>query len=114
METFRIKAVPGETSCTLVMTGEVDLAVTPDLVELGTISLDEDSTHELVVDVGAVTFIDSTGIGALVRLQNLAERNGKQFVLANVPSRVAQVIEISGLRQFFLIRTDEPAPASLS
>jgi hypothetical protein len=41
VEAFRIKAVPGGGVCTLVLTGEVDLAVTGDVLALGTASLSE-------------------------------------------------------------------------
>jgi anti-sigma B factor antagonist len=107
VETFRIKAVPGDQSCTLVMTGEADLAVAPDLVELGYASLGEPATLTLIVDLEAVTFIDSTAIGALIQLQNRADSLEKQLILAKPPRRVRQVIAIAGLEQFFAL-ADQP------
>lgn len=108
METFRIRAIPDTDSCTLALTGEVDLAVAPDLVELGTVSIDEPTTKTLFIDLAAVTFIDSTGIGALVQLHNVAEAADKQFTLYRVPARVAQVLTISGLGNFFQIEDERP------
>jgi hypothetical protein len=40
-ETFRIKAVPGAGICTLVLSGEADIAFAPDIIELGVGSLDD-------------------------------------------------------------------------
>ena len=88
METFRVKAVPGEGTCTLFLSGEADLAVAPDIIELGTMSLSEASIMTLIVDLAAVTFIDSTSIGALVQLRNVADAQGKRLALENVPVRV--------------------------
>jgi anti-sigma B factor antagonist len=108
METFRIRAIPDADSCTLTLTGEVDLAVAPDLVELGTVSIGEPTTRTLFIDLEAVTFIDSTGIGALVQLHNVAEAADKRLTLSHVPARVRQVLTISGLGDFFLIEDERP------
>jgi anti-sigma B factor antagonist len=105
METFRVKAVPGNNTCTLMLSGEVDLAGAPDITELGTISLNESGMSTLIVDLTAVTFIDSTAIGAFVHLRNLADEGGKKFVLANAPDRVLRVIQIAGLDAVFDLQT---------
>jgi anti-sigma B factor antagonist len=111
VETFRIKAVPAGGSCTLFLSGEADLANAPDIVELGTASLGEPGTSLLTVDLGALSFIDSTAIGALITLHNLAMASGKQLVLAHVPPRVRQVLLIAGLDHVFTIDGEEPPAA---
>jgi anti-sigma B factor antagonist len=99
--TFRIKAVPGAEDCTLVLTGEIDLAAAPDLIELGTISLMEPDSTSLIVDLSGVTFVDSTAIGALITLRNLAVDANKRFVLYKIPQRVQRVLSIAGLEAVF-------------
>ena len=37
MQHFRVNAVAGQGTCTLVLSGEVDLAAAPDLLDLGTV-----------------------------------------------------------------------------
>jgi anti-sigma B factor antagonist len=101
VETFRIKAVPGEGTCTLILSGEADLAVADDVTELGTLGLEEPATQQLVVDLAAVTFIDSTTLGALVHLRNVAADNEKTLKLVNVPDRVGRVLHIAGLDKVF-------------
>jgi anti-sigma B factor antagonist len=101
VETFRIKAVPGDGTCTLVLSGEADLAVAADIVELGNTGLSETSITTLLVDLAAVTFIDSTSIGALVQLRNAADAHGKRLALENVPPGVFRVLELSGVTAFF-------------
>ena len=101
METFRITAVPSTGSCTLVLSGEADMSAAPDIIELGVASLDSPGTVTLVIDVAAVTFIDSTVIGAFVQLLNFAHAGGKRVVLANVPPRVQRVLDLTGLDRVF-------------
>ncbi len=103
METFRIKAVPGNGTCTLVLIGEADFAIADHVIELGTLSLSDAEIHTLFVDLAAVTFIDSTAIGALIHLRNAAEDSSRAFVLTGVPDRVLHVFEIAGLRAVFTI-----------
>lgn len=100
-QTFRIEAIPAGDSCALVLTGEIDLAVAPDLVELGTVSLGQPDFRSLVVDLGGVTFIDSTAIGALISLRNVAGGTGKQLLLRAIPDRVRRVFAVAGLGEVF-------------
>ena len=53
--------------------------------------------HSLVVDLAAVTFVDSSGLGMLVNLRQLAEDRGAHFQLRAVPPRVTQLLELTGL-----------------
>lgn len=58
----------------------------------------------LELDVGAVTFLDSTGIGALVRLRQEALAAGKAVVLTHAPRQVIRVLDLTGLSEVFLDR----------
>lgn len=53
--------------------------------------------HSLVVDLSDVTFVDSSGLGLLVSLRQLAEDRGARFALHNVPHRVTRLLELTGL-----------------
>jgi anti-sigma B factor antagonist len=108
VENFRIRAIPADGYATLVMSGEADLAVAPDLVELGTVCLDEPSCASLIIDLGAVTFIDSTSIGAMIQLHNRAEDLGKSVALIHLPNRVRQVLTLAGLDTFFGLTSAAP------
>jgi anti-sigma B factor antagonist len=101
METFRINAVPGHDICTLVLHGEADLAVADDIVALGTISLAEPTTQTLILDLQAVTFMDSTAIGALIRLRNLATDSDKHLQITHLPDRVRHILKLTGLGDVF-------------
>ena len=53
----------------------------------------------LVVDMADVSFIDSTGLGALISAFQRARDNGTAFVLANPSTQVRQVLVWSGLME---------------
>ena len=53
--------------------------------------------HSLVVDLGRVDFVDSSGLGLLVSLRQLAEDRGAHFALRRMPERVTRLLELTGL-----------------
>jgi anti-sigma B factor antagonist len=87
----------------LSIVGEVDLESAPTLSDLGRASLDSSQTETLVIELGGVTFMDSTGIAALVNLRNTAQELNKQLVLAAVPDRVHKLLRITGLDLVFVV-----------
>ena len=59
------------------------------------------ATQRFVVDVAAVTFIDSTGLGALVDLATRTRRAGGSVVLAHPDQRILRLLELTALDQVF-------------
>jgi anti-anti-sigma factor len=92
----------------LRLSGEIDLDAAPDIVDAGLAARDEPGTRTLLVDFNSVTFIDSTAIGALARLNNTADAQGKHLALTNVPARVQHVLTITGLTGVFDVHTVFP------
>jgi anti-sigma B factor antagonist len=86
-----------ENVCTMSVIGEVDAATAPKMTEIGTLSLHQSLADRLVIDLAACTFMDSTGIGAIIQLRNTATGLSKDVVLSNVSERVARVLAITGL-----------------
>lgn len=89
----------------LILGGEIDLHTAPDLERDGHAALAEPEVHALAVDLSAVTFIDSTGIGALVRLRLAAEGVGKQLLLVRPSSQVQRVLQVCALHDVFRIES---------
>jgi anti-sigma B factor antagonist len=58
-----------------------------------------DSGHPwLVLDFGAVTFLDSTGLGALINGLKRAQASGGDLRLAHVPQTVRMTLELTSLQ----------------
>ena len=92
----------------LALKGEIDLHVSPSV----TASLNEmidKKPERLVVDLSAVSYIDSAGLAALIQAMQKVEGYGGKFVLAGLQETVRSVFEISRLDQVFQIFPDADA-----
>jgi anti-anti-sigma factor len=57
----------------------------------------------LVLDMSGVTFLDSSGVGALVSLFVGRRTNGRSLVLAGMTPQAEAVLEVSGLMKLLPI-----------
>jgi anti-sigma B factor antagonist len=105
------RRIPG--AAVVAAEGELDLATAPVLLEeaLRLISRGHD---RLVIDLSAVSFLDSSGINALVRIMRSARTSGGTVAIAAPPRPVAKVFELSGLDQVLpILGTVSAAVAAL-
>ena len=93
-------------TCVLWVQGEFDLAVVDEFLEQALPCLAGADALEL--DLHGVSFIDSSGLGALVHVRNEAARQGKPMSLVNVSPATHRLLEITGLHHAFEIRPDDP------
>jgi anti-sigma B factor antagonist len=89
--------------CELVVAGDIDVHSADQVAALGLLHLTDANLRSLVVDLSAVTFIDSSGIGALVRIRNVALEFDKHLALRNPSERVQKVLNITALDEVFEI-----------
>ncbi|GIH08835.1 hypothetical protein Rhe02_69020 [Rhizocola hellebori] len=80
----------------LVIAGEIDLAA-HDTLLAEILQVVNGSATDLVVDLGAVTFVDSGGIGVLVKGFHSASEAGCGYRVVNPQGIVRQVLEITGV-----------------
>lgn len=84
----------------LQLGGEVDALAAESVLQAG-VSLLDSTDSDVVVDLGAVTFIDSTGLGALVGVRNHALESGRAVRVAGAGSGVERIFRITGLDEPF-------------
>jgi anti-sigma B factor antagonist len=87
-----------ESRTLLRATGSIDIASRDRLAAAVRAALAED-TAALVVDLSAVTFIDSTGIGTLVDAASQSADAGATFRIESPSRPVARILEVSGLAE---------------
>ena len=86
----------------LPLEGEIDLHVSPRIsAALGVMI--EQKPARLVVDLSAVSYIDSSGLAVLIEGMQNVEAYGGKFVLAGLQDNVRPIFEIARLDQVFLI-----------
>lgn len=86
----------------VAVSGEVDMAsadaVTDALEQAATA---ETGLSRLCCDLSGVTFLDSSGLGALVSGRRTCMEHGIEIVLAGIPRNVRRVLELSGVITLF-------------
>lgn len=92
--TFTAEVVERGDVPVVVFTGELDLAVSDEAWSVLQ-PLTQSPSAGLVVDVSAVTFIDSRGLNALVRA--LRALDGATLTLRGASERIVRLLEVSGL-----------------
>jgi anti-sigma B factor antagonist len=83
-------------SVTIALRGEVDV-LTVDQVRVALTEALAAQPHDIVVDLADLTFIDSTGLGALIFGFQRARDAGVRFRLARPSRPVRQILVLSGL-----------------
>jgi anti-anti-sigma factor len=76
--------------------GELDLHTAPRLADRVR-TLFAEGRRRVTLDLGALSFIDSAGLGSLVIMHKQAALGGVEFVVTNPQPQVLEVMEISGL-----------------
>lgn len=105
---FRVEVEYVERRAVVIVAGEVDLATAPILLRTArsTLSIPVDG---IAVDLGQVTFLDSSGIHALLTLRREATERQIAFTLTAVARQARRVLEITGLTDMFGLRSSESA-----
>lgn len=86
----------------LPLEGEIDLHVSP-RVSASLAAMIEQKPQRLVVDLSAVTYIDSSGLAVLIEGMQNVEAYGGKFILAGIQENVKPIFEIARLDQIFII-----------
>ena len=80
---------------TVFLAGELDLASAPRLEEQ-LASLEERQPPRIVIDLGGLAFIDSSGLRVLLLADSRARERGYELVLLPGPEPVQRVFEMTG------------------
>ena len=80
----------------LLLRGELDMACSPTL-DAALKRICTDQVQALVLDLSQLTFIDSTGLRAILLARELCESHGSELRLIPGPSQVQRLFEVTGL-----------------
>ena len=95
MANFEARASAEVGRVVVALAGECDLSARDELVGVLLNAVDQAPT--VVVDVAALTFLDSSGVHGLVVAHHAAQRTGGRVYVANAAGAVAAVLELTGL-----------------
>ena len=91
---FTVTTVAGIDACRVQVAGEVDIETVPQLQQA---LEDAAASASVVLDLTAVTFIDSSGVRVLVEFAQRNEDGPERFSIVSSPP-VDRVIDVTGLR----------------
>ncbi|HEY1486566.1 MAG TPA: STAS domain-containing protein [Micromonosporaceae bacterium] len=83
----------------VALSGDVDLAAAPVIRAKIKALLREDATAGIVVDLSAVRFIDSSGIGLLIGCRRIAADRSKTFRAGAATGQVAVILGRTGVTE---------------
>lgn len=90
----------------LTITGELDVYATRGLSEpLNT--LIGSAARAVIVDLSAVTFMDSTGLGMLIKARRRLDAQGRSLIVICPAGPVRQLLEVTNLLTMFCVVDDE-------
>jgi anti-sigma B factor antagonist len=92
-----VEVRPGE----FEVCGEIDALSAPELAE----QLESGSASKIVLDLGGVTFMDSSGLRVVVNLHQRGLSGGPELVIKDPSRPVARLFEIAGLTDLFVLRS---------
>ena len=81
----------------IAVRGEIDLTVSEELFTTVTCAASTSGAAELVIDLDAVEFLDSSGISALVRAHTALAESGTRLHVAGGSGHVRRVLAVSGV-----------------
>lgn len=94
---FVAKPTEGDRS-TIAVLGEVDIASSERFLAHGRAGLDG-GAKVLEIDLAGVTFMDSSGLSALVMIRAAARERGVQLLVTNVPAPIERLFTVTGLQE---------------
>jgi anti-sigma B factor antagonist len=97
---FRIEVEKSGDQVALTIAGDVDLATAPMLINRVQ-SLFNEPVAELALDLTKVTFLDSSGIAALIKANTTADEHDARFTLASASPEVRRILRSTGLAERF-------------
>ena len=94
---FAISSAPvADETVRVQVQGELDMSTSPQLDQL--LRREVAAGKRVVVDLSEITFIDSSGLNALIGALRVAESNGGALMVSpSLPTQVKRVFEITGL-----------------
>ena len=105
---FEVTVQRDEAVATIVVSGELDLATVPQLSAIVGVC----DARLLVLDLNAVTFIDSTGVRLLIEADRACAGSGSRLVVLAGDGPVRRVLDLCELDGRLALAAHHPSPAA--
>ena len=99
---FAIESGRAGPVATVAVTGELDVATTPELI--AAIAALEPGYEELVIDLSACSFFASSGISILLDENARADADGFTLMVVKAPPEVQRIFDLTSLENIISFR----------
>ena len=93
-----------ERHCIISLRGELDLAAAPELRSELTALVGTNNNRAVVLDLAEVTFMDSSGVGAVLSTYRALLLQERRLVVANAHPIVARVLNLTNVDSIIPVR----------
>ena len=85
---------------TITLSGELDHHAAKGLMESIDRCMEQNLPSRAVLDLGELTFMDSSGIAVVLRAKRRMEALAGTLVVVNIPRQASRVLETAGLDRY--------------
>jgi anti-sigma B factor antagonist len=96
-----------ETATILDVTGNIDMSNSPEVRKALLHEIREKGVTRVVLNLTAVSYIDSSGVASLIEGLKASRDSGSRFVLFGLSDSAREVLKISRLLKLFEVYDDE-------
>ena len=89
-----------ERTLTVAQKGDLDHHAARGLMEKIVSLVEQNLPVKMVLDLGGLTFMDSSGIAVILRAKRCMEAMNGNLVVVNIPKQAAKVLETAGLGRY--------------
>jgi anti-anti-sigma factor len=101
-QAFGVERVGVDGAPGVAIRGEIDVAVTTKLEQAVDAAI-RDSAGAFVLDLCEVEFIDSTGLGVILRARSVLAREGRALAVVCVPGSVRRLFDAAGVADLLFL-----------
>lgn len=101
MESSINRSLEADGAVSVVVVGEIDFSNADQLAGCLREAVAASAPRVVRVDLGQATFIDSTGLGALIEGYQATTAIGSRFLVVNPTPTFRRVLDVTGLCEFF-------------
>ena len=107
---MEVNTIEKDSYTVLQLKGSLDIYTSLDLKnDIDNIKLQ--SGHSVVFDLNHVDYVDSSGIGTLIKIVNQVQEAGGQFYICGLKPMIEKIFKVAGLMTYFTILSAEEAIA---
>lgn len=101
-----IKTFEKDNYSVLKIKGSVDMYTALDIKSAAD-ALNISDGHALIFDLAGVNYIDSSGIGTLIKILNEVDEKNGHFYMTNLKPMIEKIFKVAGLVSYFSILSTE-------